>query len=34
MAAPFAASAHRSLPEEAGTAGENWHHAENRPVFA
>ena len=25
MAAPSAASAHRSLPEKAGMAGENWH---------
>ena len=28
MAAPSAASAHRSLPEKAGTAGENWHWPE------
>jgi len=33
MTAPFAASAHRSLPKEAGTAGENWHQA-NRAVFS
>jgi RNA polymerase sigma factor (TIGR02999 family) len=29
MAAPSAASAHRSLLEKAGTAGENWHWPEN-----
>jgi RNA polymerase sigma factor (TIGR02999 family) len=29
MAAPSAASAHRSLLEKAGTAGENWHRPEN-----
>jgi hypothetical protein len=27
MAAPFAASTHRSLPGETGTAGDNWHQA-------
>jgi hypothetical protein len=34
MTAPFVESAHRSLPTEAGTAGENWHQANSSLFFA